>query len=89
MGRVKTKKMRMFWIFRLFGLQDKKQKQKSVEVSNYVVEKKSEFTEHMTQLHKEIKEVHKEAKTLQKKSVELVKTTDDITRKISIILNGR
>lgn len=81
--------MRNSWIFRLLGLHDRKQKEKSEEVAQYVHNKKNKYTAEMLEIQMQAKHAHNEAKKSLKHALKTVKITEDITQKIALVSEKR
>lgn len=81
--------MRNLWIFRFFGLHERKQEQTAQKVAEYVHDKKSQFTGDMAKLQEQARKAHRQAIKVQEHSENLVKITDDITARIAIVTKGR
>lgn len=74
----------MNWFKRMLGLNDKKQKERTQEVIEYVAEKKDLFNKDIVQLHKQAKKVHAQASKTTEESANLLLLVADVTTKLAV-----
>ena len=79
----------MNWIIRFLGLYDRRQKERTAEVSQYAENKKSEFDSSMLKLQVQAKRVHRATQIAHKESIRLNKIVDDVTNKIALATGGK
>ena len=81
--------MRNNWLFRFLGLHDKKQKERTEDVAQYVHKKKNKFTADMLDIQIRAKHAHNEAKKSLKHAQKTVRITEDITQRLAIVTEKR
>lgn len=78
----------MKWLVRFLGIDDKKQKERTIKVSKYVHNQKNVFATEMINLQKQAKKVHKTTKKSHRESVKLLEVVDDLTVKMARAQGG-
>lgn len=76
-------------IRRFLGFYDKKQKARTVEVSEYVHKEKHKFTNDMLKIQQQAQKVHKKTVQAQQESIKLNRILADVTSKIAVATGGQ
>lgn len=79
----------MNWLKRFLGLYDKKQKERTQEVADYVHDKKQDFTSTMVKAHREAKKEHQKAGKLKESSARIEERIIDVTQAIYLVTGHR
>lgn len=77
------------WLFRLLGLHDKEQKERTRAVTDYAERKGEEFARHMSKVKAQATRVQKSQMKVHQETVKLVSTIDDVTAQIMRATGGK
>ena len=81
--------MKNLWLFRLLGFHDKKQAEKSKEVTEYARGKQDQYEAEMQDIRKMVKKAHHAASLSLRHAQKTVKITEDITQRIAVVSEKR